>query len=207
MGLLELGIENGQLGNGSTDGFEITAQLSLPDNGDADGLLRLSDFRQFGLTNALAAISPTFTYGGTATLPLRIPLLPLETPAITLTLQGDGSSRPDFAVTAPNVSELIGDFKSLSLGDLAGMLRQVVDMLRESDIEGLNTDIPVINQSPNDLLGFTDGLLAASEELLTGVDIGTILELQHQFAAELELLDATPEQISQFTRSFCAVVA
>lgn len=51
-------------------------------------------------------------------------------------------------------------------------------MLRESDIAGLNTDIPLINQSPNDLLGFTDGLLAASEKLLAGVDIDAIKGLR-----------------------------
>ena len=205
LGLLELGIENGAFGNGIDEGFEITAGLSLPDNGDADGLLRLSDFGQLGFTSALAGVTPTFTYGGTATLPLKIPLLPLEDAEITLTLTQGVNHRPEFSVAAPNVSDLIGDFKSLSLGDIAGMLRQVVEMLRNSDIDGLNTDIPVINQSPNDLLGFTDGLLAASEKLLTGVDVQTILDLSQEFASALEFTDATPEQLAKLTKAFSRV--
>lgn len=196
MGLLELGVVNGRLGNASDTGFSIMAGVSLPDD-DSDGLLRLSGLKSDAFRDALESTSPSFSYGGTATLPLSIPLLPGESPVITLTLQSDPSDplRPDFDVSAPNLSELIGDFRNLSLSDLAGLLREVVDMLRDSEIDGLNTTIPVINQSANEMLAFTDGLLSAAERLLENVDVEKLTNLRDDLLAELETLGASQEQL------------
>ena len=199
LGLLELGVNEG------TADFTIGASLALSDN---DGALRLSEISDVGF-------APSFTYGGTAAFPISIPLIrepdpvnmgqtrPVTVP-ITLTLQQDPSNplRPTFDLSGTSVNDLkekIGDFKNLSLSDIAGMLRQVVDLLRDSDISGLNDTIPVINQTPNELLDFTDGLLAAADKLLAGPDTAQLMALRDQFAEQLVLISATPNQIQQLT--------
>ncbi|MEZ6133641.1 MAG: Ig-like domain-containing protein [Pirellulaceae bacterium] len=208
LGILELEVLDGYMGDvaflGDDDnatGFSISAALQLSDNGDGDGLLRLSDF---GNAAEVIGIAPTFGYGGAATLPLSVPLLPSESPTITLTLQSDPNDplSPQFDVDAPNLNELVGDFRNLSLSDIASMLRQVVDMLRNSQIDGLNANIPVINQSPNELLGFTDGLLQVAEKLLDGPDLEQLKLLRDQLVTQIDLVSGQSEQLAALESAF-----
>ncbi|MEM8911271.1 MAG: LamG-like jellyroll fold domain-containing protein [Planctomycetota bacterium] len=82
-----------------------------------------------------------------------------------------------------------------SLEDIARMLRETVELLRDSDLSGLNTPIPVINQTPNDLLAFTDGLLRVAERIVAEPDPKELRSLRDGFALQLEQTSASPETL------------
>ena len=216
LGLLELGVDGGFFGDVALHGdgvsdanaFSIAAGISLPDNGDGDGFLRLSDFGGQDLSDALAAVVPTFSYGGSATFPIAIPLTG-DSQEVSFELQNDGL-RPTFNVSAQSILDLrdkVADFRNLSLSDIAGLLHQVVDLLRDSDIDGLNDSIPVINRTPNELLGFTDGLLAAANRLLEGPDASTLQDIRNQLAGQISFVTGSPGQIASLNAALDRVTA
>ncbi len=80
----------------------------------------------------------------------------------------NGSLKPQLSYGVPNLKAALSSFKDFSVTDLVQVIQRVVDLLQSSDIQGLNTPIPVINQTPNQILNVVDGLAKAAEELLTG---------------------------------------
>ena len=197
LGFLELGVVGG------TTGLTVDSEITFGDNGDGDGLLRLSDFGAVGFP----APSPSFTYGGDFSLPLSIPLMPAESPSVALTLSPGATTAdpPALSVNAPNLSDLIGDFQNLSLADLATMVREVVSLLRDSELDGLNSPIPVIDQSPNDLLGFTDDLLRVADQLIDDLDLPVLQSAIDQLNAQIDFVGGTPGQLERLSSAIAGV--
>ncbi len=191
LGILDLGIKNGVLNftaNASVNMVDID-DPETPVNEALDGKLRLGDFSLAGLKSA---ITPSFTYGGTANLPIDGTALVFLPPAfqqggatpmnIGLTLSGSGFIKPTLTYGVTNFQAALESFKNFSFADLVGVIQRVVELLQSSDISGLNTPIPVINKTPNDILDVVGGLSKAAEELLKGPDLtvlnARILELE-----------------------------
>jgi hypothetical protein len=204
LGLLDLGIANGNMN------FSINASLNLLDvdnpdtvvNEGTDGKLRLSDFSTAGFKNIL---SPTFNYSGSANLPIDGSLLTFLPPeykpggdkplsiVVALEKQLD-SFKPKLTYGVTNLQAALSSFKNFSLSDLVQVIQQVVELLKNSDIDGLNTVIPVVNQTPNEILNVVDSLAKAAEELLKGPDLNLINTKILELETLLTNLAGTPSQ-------------
>jgi hypothetical protein len=97
-----------------------------------------------------------------------------------------------FGVT--NLQAALSSFKNFSIADLVGVIQRVVELLRSSDIQGFNTPIPVINQTPNDILNVVGGLAKAAEELLAGPDLELLNAKILELDSLLTNLAGTPSQ-------------
>ena len=199
LSLLDLGIRDGSAA------FSAEASVELEDV-DGDNKLRLSDLTGDGFPTLV----PTFEYGGNVTLPIDGSLLGFlpdefkpgpngEDPAspleVLVTLANDaGSLRPNLNYSVDNLEEAVSSFKNLSLEDMARIVQQVVDMLQNSDIDGLNSTIPVINKTPNDVLGIVDSLAAAAEDLLAGPDVDALRAQIAELEDIVDGLGGTPDQ-------------
>ena len=179
LGILDLGIEGG------TMNFSINAGINMVDlvddpgtvvNEATNGKLRLRDFTSAGLGKL---IQPTFTYGGDLNLPINGSLLTFLPPEYQaggskpLVIEASianqpGSLKPNLSYGVSNLQEALAEFKNFSIADLVGVIQRVVEMLQSSDLDGLNTPIPVINKTPNDVLDVIGGLADAAAELLKG---------------------------------------
>ena len=204
LGILDLGIVDGVLNftaNASINLLDIDDPDTTAINEATDGKLRLSDFSIAGFKTI---IQPSFTYSGSANLPIdgnALVFLPAAfkqggaTPmTIQLALSGSGFTKPTLTFGVTNLQAALESFKNFSVADLVGVISRVVELLQNSDIDGLNTPIPVVNQTPNDILNVVGGLAKAAEELLAGPDLelldANILELE----TLLKSLGGTPEQ-------------
>ncbi len=274
LGILDLGIKDGVL-NFTADASINLLDVDDPDtaaNEGTDGKLRLSDF---SLGNFKSIIQPSFTYGGTANLPIdgsalvflpkafstgvtitgatnASPIVITTTAAdlagiangqsveisgvlgntaangtfvvqkltattfalvgstgngayasggvwktpmtITASLSGSGFNKPTVAFGVSNLQAALESFKNFSVADLVGVIQRVVELLQNSDIDGLNTPIPVINQTPNDVLNVVGGLAKAAEELLAGPDLDLLNAKILELETLLNKLGGTPEQ-------------
>ncbi|MCC6508377.1 MAG: hypothetical protein IT423_04670, partial [Pirellulaceae bacterium] len=205
LGILDLGIVDGTLN------FSINASLTLTDvnNPDTpgdeslDGKLRLSDFSTAGFGEIL---TPSFTYGGSTVLPIDGSLLTFLPPqflpggssplAIQVNLTNQVNSlKPNLQFQVDNFQAALSSFKDFSVADLVGVIQRVVELLKSSDLSGLNTVVPVVNKTPNEILDVVGSLADAAAELLGGPDAelidAKILELEEL----LTRLGGTPEQI------------
>ena len=202
LGILDIGIKEG------TVNFNANASVGLADVDDpttsineADGKIRLSDF---SISQLQSAITPSFTYTGLANLPIdgnALVFLPPEfkpngaSPLkIGMTLSGVGFVKPTVTFDVDNLQAALSSFKNFSVNDLVQVIQRVVELLQSSDLKGLNTPIPVINQTPNDILNVVGALSKAAEKLLAGPDVellnAKILEMERLF----ERLSGTPSQ-------------
>ncbi len=90
------------------------------------------------------------------------------------------------------------------MSDLVGVIQRVVDLLQQSDLKGLNTPIPIVNKTPNEVLDILDGLSDAAQELLDGFDPEVLLgkiSILEEVQTQLSALPAVAEKIqSQITK-------
>ncbi|TWT90272.1 Bifunctional hemolysin/adenylate cyclase precursor [Pseudobythopirellula maris] len=200
LGILDVGLSGGEIG------FGVLAGLGFQDLGD--NKIRLSDLRSFGVGGV---VDTTFDYFGSATLPVDSSLLailppadqPEDPPALNVLLtKAEGTQRPELEIDAADFEQLFGKFQNLSARDIAVMLQQVVELLRSGDIEALNTPLPLINQTPNDILDVTDGVLAVADSLLAGPDLDVLRELRDQMAGAISLADGDPAQLEKVIAAF-----
>ncbi|MEL6107788.1 MAG: hypothetical protein AAFU85_17320, partial [Planctomycetota bacterium] len=199
LSLLDLGIRDG------TASFSANASIELEDV-DGDNKLRLGDLTSDGFPT----LAPIINYAGNVTLPIdgsllgflpdefkpgpngEDPVSPLE---VKITLENEaGSLRPNLDYSVDDLERAVSSFKNLSLEDTARIVQQVVDMLQNSDIDGLNSTIPVINKTPNDVLGIVDSLAAAAEELLAGPDVDALRAQIAELEDIVDGLGGTPDQ-------------
>ena len=169
-----LGLLSFQIKNGGAD-FTVDAGLTLnPVGGRGDNKVRLSDLLNSGI---LSALSPTFAYGGSGSLPVDTSLLsflpkPKPELAVNFALGNQpGSLKPNFTLDVANFDKFLGAFRNLSASQIVRTaLRKLVSVLQNSNLQGLNTKIPLINKTPNEVLGIADGILQAGQEFLNGPD-------------------------------------
>ncbi len=192
LGILDLGIVDGVMN------FTANASISLADVDDPDtatinealdGKLRLEDFN---LSQLQAIITPSFTYVVLQTCQLMAMrsffCCGVQAGGATpMTIQASlvnqvGSLKPTLSYGVTNLEAAVSSFKNFSMTDLVSVIQRVVALLKNSDIQGLNTPIPVINQTPNDILDVVDGLAKAADELLAGPN----LDLLNTKISELE---------------------
>ncbi len=206
LGILDIGIVDGWLD------FAVDVELGLKDP-STDGKIRFHEFSSSGFSDIL---EPTFSYGrsdGDRTKPnLLLPvggslieLLPADSPAVAIEVafrNQPGSLKPEFEFKTDGFKDLVGSFKDLSLADLANVLQNVVTLLQDSDIEGLNTPIPVINKTPNELLDVVDGLANAAEDLLRGPDTNVLRDLANQIETALQRLVGSADELRRVTDAF-----
>ncbi|MCA9125996.1 MAG: DNRLRE domain-containing protein, partial [Planctomycetales bacterium] len=204
LGILDLGVKDG------TVVFSVDASLGLsdydnpetPGDESLDGKLRLQDFSAAGFGDIL---TPSFTYGGEADLPIdgtALAFLPGDfqqggaTPmAITASIDGaDTPLKPELNFEVTNLEAAVGSFKNFGLEDIAVVIQNVVELLQNSDIEGLNTPIPVINKSPNEVLDIVDSFAAAAEKILAGPDLELLAEQVVELEALIEEMPLSPSQ-------------
>ncbi len=114
--------------------------------------------------------------------------------SIEATLSGSGFTKPTITFGVNNLQAALETFKNFSVADLVGVIQRVVELLQNSDIDGLNTPIPVINQTPNDILNVVGGLAKAAEELLAGPDLDLLNAKILELETLLNSLGGTPEQ-------------
>ena len=171
IGILDVGIIDG------SGQFSIDASVDLQ---DADGKLRLSDLTSTGFNGT---VTPNFDYGGEIDLPVAgsvVDLLDLDPQnaeddlGITVSLTGSGFAKPTLTYDVSNFQAKLEGFKNFSLSDLAQVVQNLVDLLQNSNIEGLNTPVPVVNKTPNEILDIVDSLAAAAQKLLAGPDLDLI---------------------------------
>jgi Ca2+-binding RTX toxin-like protein len=91
-------------------------------------------------------------------------------PRISITVESLGDpfagtpTLPDINITTFDLGGL-PDFSDLSFDDIIAILQQLTDFLGQFESFGfLNQDLPIVNQSVNDLLGYADELATAVEE-------------------------------------------
>ncbi len=113
---------------------------------------------------------------------------------IQATLSGSGFTKPTLTFGVTNLQAALESFKNFSVADLVGVISRVVELLQSSDIDGLNTPIPVVNQTPNDILNVVGGLAKAAEELLAGPDLDLLNAKILELETLLNSLGGTPEQ-------------
>ncbi len=208
LGILDLSFGGGIADTGDAVAFTVNPSLSLTDP-NSDGKIRFSELTS-GLSNI---VTPAFSYGGELNLQLDSSLLDFLPAADDLDLRlkatlAEDTTKPivpgvfkpklEFDTTSfGEFKELLGGFKDLSLADIAAMLQRAVEVLQNSDIDGLNTPLPLINKTPNDVLSFTDALLEVANDLLAPVDTAQLKNLSGQIDQALEALGGTPEQIAK----------
>jgi hypothetical protein len=101
---------------------------------------------------------------------------------------------PEFDLDVANFDEFLGGFRNLSLGDITTALRKLVQTIQDSGLRGLNTPIPLINKTPDEVLNFTGGLLRAADDFLNGPDLAKLGSLRNRLAALIKSLPSSPEQ-------------
>lgn len=57
-----------------------------------------------------------------------------------------------------NLQAALSSFKDFSIADLIVVIQRVVELLQNSDLNGVSTKIPVVNRTPNEILDVVDGL-------------------------------------------------
>ena len=150
----------------------------------------------------------------TVVLPVSSELLQdlgdFQAPAVKLSLRNNpGSIKPVIDLDVDEFKDLLGDFRNMSIADLVGVLRNVVELLQNSEIDGLNTPIPVINKTPNEALGITDSLLEAAEQLLGSADSDEAraerVDIAELLEEALKDLPLTPDQQETINQAFAEV--
>ncbi|HEV3084142.1 MAG TPA: hypothetical protein VGY66_30445, partial [Gemmataceae bacterium] len=161
LGFLGIGIQNG------TAHFSFGTGLALQDPGPTmDGKVTLDEL----LSNptAVPMVKPITVDLG-AHLPIAVSGLTipgLGTPAIDVSLATPND--PTSIQVTPNAdfNNALKDFSHFSIQDVVNLLLKVVDFLKNQNINGLNTKLPLINKSVNDLLGLADKFGQAAQNLL-----------------------------------------
>ncbi len=112
---------------------------------------------------------------------------------IQMTLSGTGvTTKPTLTYGVTNLQAALESFRNFSVTDLVQVIQRVVDLLQSSDIQGLNTPIPIVNQTPNQILNIVDGLAKAAEELLSGPDVNLLNAKIAEIESLFTKLGATP---------------
>ncbi len=203
LGILDLGIVNGTLSFGANASLGLV-DVDNPDtttiNESTDGKLRLSDFTIAGFDDILV---PAFNYSGSANLPIDgslLTFLPAEFQAggsSPLSIQASlsnqaGSLKPLLQYQVTNLQAALSSFKDFSIADLITVIQRVVELLQNSDLNGLNTKIPVINRTPNEILDVVEGLADAAASLLNGPDLDLVSSVITQLENLATNLGGTP---------------
>ncbi|MEZ6089227.1 MAG: hypothetical protein R3C05_14590 [Pirellulaceae bacterium] len=214
LGLLDLGIVDGTAAMtiDATVGLTDVDNPDTPTDESTDNKLRLRDFSTAGFKDIL---TPSFAYGGTVNLPIDGSALAFLPPqfkpgyvpgagdpdaapmSIDVALSGSGNEKPTLTYGVTNLESAISSFKNFSMKDLARVVQQLADLLRSSDLEGLNDPIPVINKTPNDVLDVVDSLARAAEDILAGPDVDALLLKIGELESLIGELAGTPEQNEQ----------
>ncbi|GAP96045.1 DUF4347 domain-containing protein [Leptolyngbya sp. NIES-2104] len=165
LSILEIGIENG------TASLDLNAALGLKDPTANDLGITLSDL----LNNAgslSTIVNPTFTVAGSVVLPIAIEGLSdfgltLGTqPQLELGFTLDPLTKTlETTATAQGFSEIVDRFKNFSVKDVLSLVGKTIDFLLDEDNKALNTKLPLVNQSLNELLGFLDPIQQAYGEI------------------------------------------
>ncbi len=213
IGIFDVGVANGSLNFNANASLAFENDIDDPEttliDESTDGKIRLKDFAIGGLG---ANLDPQLTYSGSLNLPfdgtvlstlLPPEYLPLSVSA-TLMNESPTSITPKLDFNTSTLEAALGSFKNFNITDLIRVIQQVVQLLENSDLKGLNKPIPIINKTPNDILEIVDGLADAAQDLLEGFDkeelLAKILELeavQTQLNSIPEIVNKIQEQITK----------
>ncbi|MBW4443333.1 MAG: DUF4347 domain-containing protein [Plectolyngbya sp. WJT66-NPBG17] len=162
LSMLEIGIKNG------TASLDLIASLGLKDPTPNDLGITLNDI--LNNTSTLSAlVDPTFQVMGGITLPIAIDGLSdfgLELgtqPQVALgfTLDPLASEKLKTTATVQGFQEIVDRFKNFSAKDVLRLVGKAIEFLQNEDAKALNTRLPLVNQSLNELLGFLDPIKEA----------------------------------------------
>ena len=166
LSILEIGIDNG------TASLEIDAALGLEDPTPGDLGITLNDL----LSNTSSIgdlIDPTFQVDGGITLPIAIDglsdfgLALEDQPQLSFafTLDPLATEKLKMTATAEGFSQIVDRFKNFSVKDVLTLVGKTIDFLLDEDNKALNTKLPLVDQSLNELLGFLDPIQQAYGEI------------------------------------------
>ncbi|BAU09732.1 GLUG domain-containing protein [Leptolyngbya sp. NIES-3755] len=163
--ILEIGIANG------TASLGLDASMGLKDPTANDLGITLKDL----LNNAgslSTIVDPSFTVSGNVILPISVEGLSdfgleLGTQSqLALGFVLDPLTKSlDTTATATGFSEIVDRFKNFSAKDVLRLVGKAIDFLLDEDNKALNTKLPLVNQSLNELLGFLDPIQQAYGEI------------------------------------------
>jgi Ca2+-binding RTX toxin-like protein len=167
-----------EVGSPLTFGVELAARLLDPDTSSPDGRITIQEVAEAvteGRFDDLADIDPP-TFNADGTLVLSVPLL------ADLTNSSDDFVTFAIGITDPtdittltfdvdvNESALEG-LKNLSVEQIMAIVRDLVNELRNNDtIPWLNEEIPLVDKSLADLIGYLDTLLEKIDEIASVID-------------------------------------
>ncbi len=98
---------------------------------------------------------------------------------------------PDFSLDVQNFDKYLNAFRNLSPANIVTALRKLVSTIQDSNLKGLNTTLPLLNQTPNDILNYTSGLLSAADNFLQEPDYTILNHLAQQMKALIDPLTGT----------------
>ncbi|WP_197524718.1 SdrD B-like domain-containing protein [Botrimarina hoheduenensis] len=168
--------------------FTVEVGVHLTDP-DSSGEIFVSEFTPDDLPGIVSATMLAAQGSGSIEVGVNVfdgdDLLDLETllgessPAVTLGFAFNTSSG-QFQFTADtNFATLWDSFKDLGAEDFVALLGRFVDELRDNpDLGFLGEDVPIINRSLDDVLEFADGLLEATNRLVSGLSLDDLLDVE-----------------------------
>ena len=193
LGNIEIGIEDGFIGDATHDPFTLSLSALLKDP-NGSGRITLAELLQ-SPTQVIDQID--IDASGTAVLPLTLEgvedLLGVTLPAaptIEISVSAVNSADFDVDVTATGLEDIFSSLKELSVSDLLQLARNFIENILENpDLDLLNANLPLVNKSVRDLLAFAEPVLQAFDQVSA-----RIAGLK---ALLLEKLDGTADSVTQ----------
>ena len=174
LSFLEIGFEGGTLD------FDIGTGIDFTDP-DSSGRLTLTEMFESSLPDLFDLVPLTAT--GSAELPLSESVFELVAPdydvdnqdpaieaSISASLSGVDLSLGPNADLQTVFEDVIAQFADFGVDDLIALLSNLTDVLLDSDLPLLNENIPLIDQSIGDVIGFADSILAMRSRRLGHAD-------------------------------------
>ena len=209
LSFLEIGFEGGTLD------FQVGTGVDFTDP-DASGRITLSEMFDSSIVDLFDLVPLTAT--GTAELPLSDSVFELVAPdydtstqdpaieaSISASLDGIDLSLGPNADLQTVFEDVISQFKDFGIDDLVLLLSNLADVILDSDLPLLNEEIPLIDQSIGDVIGFADRILDAITELGTLMDVDDLTAAADDLETGISNLSLMPAEKTEFDKTLAAM--
>ncbi len=171
-------------------GITVGTNFKDPGTQAADGRIFLSE--PFDLQSQVLVLNPldptvtSVTFDGGAYLALGVDKVttaddflesitgvdnPLIRLSLTRTLNAT-TGEPEFSWSVDtNFQNLVSELKDFDIDDILQLVRGLVAQLQDAEtMQFMTRPLPLVNKSLNDIVDFTDGLVAAADRVLSAID-------------------------------------